>query len=651
MSNFKYQTEQFADIRILRYQVKDFEQLPIERKEQLYYLYKAALYGRDIIYDQNYKHNIKIRKTIENILKTYSGDKSTDEFKKFVVYCKRFWFSNGIHHHYSMDKFVPEISEVYFKELMEESDAKLFPMKEGESLNDFQDFIIPIIFDKKLDAKRVVLDHGVDLVKASANNFYENISQQEAEDFYKKMSAKGVKKAPSYGLNSKLVKEDGQIKELVWKVDGMYSDAIKKMLFWLRKAAVVAENDLQGAALNHLITFYETGDLSVFDEYSIAWLKDTSSLIDVVNGFIEVYGDPLGKKATYESVVSIRDIEATKRAETVSNNAQWFEDNSSTDRQYKKEKVKGLSAKAINVVVQAGDCSPSGPIGINLSNAEWIREEYGSKSVTISNIIEAYDEASKDSGALKEFAYSEEEVALSKKWSNVASSLHVDLHEIIGHGSGKLADGVADPSETLKNYASTLEEARADLAALYFAINPHLIELGLQPSIEVGYAEYNSYIRGGLMTQLVRVELGKNIEESHMRNRQLIAKWVYEKGQVENVIEKKIKDNKTYFVVNDHQKLQKLFGDLLREVQRIKSEGDFEAGKQLVENYGVQVDYELHKEVLERWNKLNIAPYAGFINPKLEMKAGCGRVNDVVISYPDDFMTQMLEYGERYSSL
>jgi dipeptidyl-peptidase-3 len=651
MSNFKYQTEQFADIRILRYQVKDFEQLPIERKEQLYYLYKAALYGRDIIYDQNYKHNIKIRKTIENILKTYSGDKSTDAFNKFVVYCKRFWFSNGIHHHYSMDKFVPEISEAYFRELIENSDASLFPIQEGKSLTDFQSFIIPIIFDKDLDSKRVVLDHGVDLVKASANNFYENISQQEAEDFYKKMSSQGGKQAPSYGLNSKLVKEDGQIKELVWKVDGMYSDAIKKMLFWLRKAALVAENELQGEALNRLITFYETGDLSVFDEYSIAWLKDTSSLIDVVNGFIEVYGDPLGKKATYESVVSIRDIEATKRAETVSNNAQWFEDNSSTDKKYKKEKVKGLSAKAINVVVQAGDCSPSGPIGINLPNAEWIREEYGSKSVTISNIIEAYDEASKDSGALKEFAYSEEEVALSKKWSNVASSLHVDLHEIIGHGSGKLADGVADPSETLKNYASTLEEARADLAALYFAINPHLKDLGLQPSVEVGYAEYNAYIRGGLMTQLVRVELGKNIEESHMRNRQLIAKWVYEKGQAENVIEKKIKNQKTYFVVNDHQKLQKLFGDLLREVQRIKSEGDFEAGKQLVENYGVQVDYKLHKEVLERWNKLNIAPYAGFINPKLEMKAGCGRVNDVEISYPDDFMTQMLEYGERYSSL
>ena len=651
MSDFKYQSEQFADIRILRYRVADFEQLPIERKEQLYYLYKAALYGRDIIYDQNYKHNIRIRKTIENIIRTYSGDKSTKDYETFLIYCKRFWFSNGMHHHYSMDKFIPEISSDYFKSMFDNSDESGFPVSEGESMQDFQAFIIPIIFDKDVDSKRVVLDHGVDLVQTSANNFYEGVSQQEAEEYYTNKSAKNDKHAPSFGLNSKLIKEHGEIKELVWKADGMYSDAIKKMLFWLRKAAVVAENEEQGAALNLLIAFYETGDLTIFDEYSIAWLKDTSSLVDVVNGFIEVYGDPLGKKATYESVVSIRDIEATKRAETVSKNAQWFENNSSTDKKYKKKKVTGLSAKAINVVVQAGDCSPSGPIGINLPNAEWIREEYGSKSVTISNIIEAYDEASKDSGASQEFAFSEEEVALSKKWSSIASSLHVDLHEIIGHGSGKLADGVADPSETLKNYASTLEEARADLAALYFAINPHLIELGLQPDVGVGIAEYNAYIRGGLMTQLVRVELGKNIEESHMRNRQLIAKWVYEKGQVDNVIERKHKNGKTYFVVNDHVKLQRLFGDLLREVQRIKSEGDFEAGKKLVENYGVQVDYELHKEVLERWGKLNIAPYAGFINPKLEMKAGCGRVNDVEISYPDDFMRQMLEYGERYSSL
>jgi len=651
MPNFKYQTEQFADIRILRYQVKDFEALPIERKEQLYYLYKAALYGRDIIYDQNYKHNITIRKTIENIVKTYKGDQATAEFAQFIVYCKRVWFSNGIHHHYAMDKFYPEISESFFSTLLQESDLNGFPIRKGEPLDAFTRFIIPIIFDKNVDNKRVVLDHGVDLVKSSANNFYENISQNEAEGFYKDKSAKDGKRPPSHGLNSKLIKENGTLKEVVWSAEGMYSSAIKKMLFWLRKAAVVAENEIQKEALDKLILFYETGDLSTFDDYSIAWLKDTNSIVDVVNGFIEVYGDPLGKKATYESVVSIRDIEATKRAETVSGNAQWFEDNSSTDKKYKKEKVTGLSAKAINVVVQAGDCSPSGPIGINLPNAEWIREEYGSKSVTISNIITAYDEASKDSGGLKEFAYSDDEVALSKKWSSVASSLHVDLHEIIGHGSGKLADGVADPSETLKNYASTLEEARADLAALFFAIHPHLIELGLQPDIQVGYAEYNAYIRGGLMTQLVRVELGKNIEESHMRNRQLIAKWVYEKGQAENVIEKKTKDDKTYFVVNDHEKLRDLFGELLAEVQRIKSEGDYEAGKHLVEHYGVQVDFDLHKEVLERWNKLKIAPYAGFINPKLEMKAGCGRVNDVVISYPDNFMTQMLEYGERYSSL
>ncbi len=649
--SFKYQSEQFADIRILRYRVEDFEKLPIERKEQLYYLYKAALYGRDIIYDQNYKHNITIRKTIENIIKTYSGDKTTNEYNQFIVYCKRVWFSNGIHHHYSMDKFVPNISKEYFISLLEKSEIILFPLRNGELLDEFQSFILPIIFDKDIDAKRVVLDHGVDLVKSSANNFYEGVSQDEAELFYKKKSANDVKQAPSYGLNSKLVKNNGKLEEQVWKVGGMYGNAITKMLFWLRKASDSAENEIQKDALNKLILFYETGDLSTFDDYSIAWLKDTNSIVDVVNGFIEVYGDPLGKKATYESVVSIRDIEASKRAEIVSTNAQWFEDNSSTDALYKKEKVTGLSAKAINVVVQTGDCSPSGPIGINLPNAEWIREEYGSKSVSISNIIEAYDKASKDSGALQEFAYSKEEVELSKEWGIIASSLHVDLHEIIGHGSGKLAAGVADPSETLKNYASTLEEARADLAALYFAIHPQMIELGLQPNIKVGYAEYNSYIRGGLMTQLVRVELGKNIEESHMRNRQLIAKWAYEKGQKDNVIEKKIKEGKTYFVVNDYQKLQTIFGELLQEVQRIKSEGDFEAGKQLVENYGVQVDYELHTEVLERWNKLNIAPYAGFINPKLEMKAGCGRINDVEISYPDNFMEQMIEYGERYSSL
>ena len=650
MDKFKYQTEQFADIRILRYRVEGFEKLSIEKKELLYNLYQAALWGRDIIYDQNYKHNIRIRKTIENIIKTYDGDRDNEEFQKFIVYCKRFWFSNGIHHHYAMDKFVPDVSKAYFSKLMDASRQSDFPLEEM-TYDEFKNFIIPVIFDPQLDAKRLVLDDGVDMVKASANNFYEGVSQSEAEEFYRKKIVKDEKHPPSYGLNSKLVKEKGVIKEKVWKKGGMYSEPISRMLFWLRKALDFTENDSQRVALEKLIEFYETGDLRTFDEYSIAWLRDTDSVVDVVNGFIEVYGDPLGRKATFESMVSIRDEEATKRAKIVSDNAQWFEDHSSTDKKYKKEKVRGLSAKAINVVVQSGDCSPSGPIGVNLPNAEWIREEYGSKSVTISNIIKAYDEASKDSGALEEFAYSEEEVALSKKWSSVASALHVDLHEIAGHGSGKLADGVGDPADTLKNYASTIEEARADLVALYFAIDPKLEELGLQPDREVGIAEYNAYIRGGLLTQLVRVELGKNIEESHMRNRQLIAKWAYEKGKAENVISRIERDGKTYFVVNNHEKLRELFGELLREVQRIKSEGDFEAARNLVENYGVKVDYDLHKEVLERWEKLNIAPYAGFINPRLEIKAACGRTGEVEISYPMDFMGQMLEYGERYATL
>jgi dipeptidyl-peptidase-3 len=650
MPTFNYQTEQFADIRILRYQVEGFEQLSMAQKELLYYLYQAALYGRDIIYDQNYKHNIRIRKTLENIIKTYSGDRNTEDFSKFIVYCKRFWFSNGLHHHYSMDKFVPEVRMDYFRELVLNSDPHQFPL-EGLDLKAFLEFITPVIFDKDLDAKRVVLDEGVDLVVASANNFYENVSQKEAEDFYQQMGAKDEKHPPSYGLNSKLIKENGVLKELVWKKDGLYGEAISRMLFWLQKAADVAETPIQKDALEKLVAFYESGDLRTFDAYSIDWLRDTESVVDVVNGFIEVYGDPLGRKGSFESMVSVRDEEATKRARAVSDNAQWFELHSPTDKKYKKEKVSGVSAKAINVVVQSGDCSPAGPIGVNLPNAEWIREEYGSKSVSISNIIKAYNESSKNNGALEEFAFSEEEIRLDKKWGNLASSLHVDLHEIVGHGSGKLAPGIADPAETLKNYASTLEEARADLVALYFAIDPKMEELGLQPTHEVGIAEYNAYIRGGLLTQLVRVELGKNIEESHMRNRQLIARWAYEKGRQDKVIERKKRDGKTYFVVNDHQKLRELFGDLLREVQRIKSEGDFEAGKALVENYGVKVDYDLHKEVLKRWERLNIAPYAGFINPKLEMKAGCGRIGDVRISYPDDFMTQMLEYGTRYATL
>jgi dipeptidyl-peptidase-3 len=639
---FKIQTEQFADIRILRYQVPGFDELPLKQKELLYYLYEAALAGRDIIYDQNFKHNLFIRRTLERIYKNYTGDRESNDWDKFVVYLKKVWFSNGIHHHYSMDKFMPECSELYFNQLAKDSGLNV----------DIIDKIIPLIFDPKIASKRLVQDEGIDMIKASANNFYENVTQEEVEAFYAKMIDPKDQEPVSYGLNSKVVAENGQVREKVWKLGGLYHQAIEQIIYWLEKAVKVTENKTQQAALDKLVEFYKTGNLKTFDEYNILWLADTDSEVDVVNGFIEVYGDPLGRKATFESVVSIRDEKATRRAKTVSDNAQWFEENSPTNPEYKKEKVKGVTAKGINVVVESGDCSPSTPIGINLPNADWIRAEYGSKSVTINNIMVAYDLASRETGAIEEFAYSDEEIKLSKTYGILASNLHVDLHEIVGHGSGKLKEGVGNPSDTLKSYASTLEEARADLFALYYAIDPKLIEFGLMPNLDVGKTEYNSYIRGGLMTQLVRVEEGQNIEESHMRNRQLIAKWVYEKGKAENVIEKKVKNSKSYFVVNDHEKLRILFGELLREIQRIKSEGDFDAGKKLVETYGVKVDKEIHTEVLERWKKLNIAPFAGFINPKLTAAYNKeGSLNDVLISYPDDFTTQMIEYSEQYSLL
>jgi len=650
-NQFKIQTEQFSDIRILRYQVPKFDELKLKQKELLYYLYEAALSGRDIIYDQNFKHNLLIRRTLENIYKTYSGDRKSDEWNQFVVYLKRVWFSNGIHHHYSMDKLMPGFSETYFKGLVVGSDFAGFSANNGD-INNFIDTVVPLILDENIAAKRVVQDEGVDMIEASANNFYEGVSQKQVEGFYNNITDVSDNRQVSHGLNSKLVGQDGAITEKTWKLGGMYHGAISKIISWLEKAVEVAENKTQQAALQKLVEYYKTGDLKTFDEYNILWLKDTGSDIDVVNGFIEVYGDALGRKATFESVVSIRDEEATRRAKTISDNAQWFEDNSPVNPAYKKEKVKGVSAKGINVVVESGDCSPSTPIGINLPNADWIRDEHGSKSVTINNIMVAYDLASRESGAIEEFAFSDEEVKLAKKYGILATNLHVDLHEIVGHGSGKLKAGVGNPSDTLKSYASTLEEARADLFALYYATDPKLIKLGLMPEIEVGKTEYNSYIRGGLMTQLVRVELGKNIEESHMRNRQLIANWACEKGKPENVIGKKIKNGKSYFVVNDHEKLRGLFGELLREVQRIKSEGDYKAGKNLVETYGVKVDYELHKEVLERWEKLNIAPFAGFINPRLTaVYNNDAIIEGVKIEYPDDFAEQMMEYAEGYSYL
>ncbi len=651
MKDFKYQTEQFADLRILRYHVPDFEQLTPQQKEFLYYLYQAALSGRDIIYDQNFKHNLRIRRTLEAIVNSYAGDRTTEDFKNFMVYTKRVWFSNGIHHHYSTIKFVPEISEEYFAELVKNSQIIKFPFQHSESLDDFIAELTPIIFDPNVDSKRVNLDPNADLVVRSANNYYEGLTQKEVEAYYNGIIDKNDPEPISYGLNSKLVREDGIVKEQVWKIGEMYSKAISKIAYWLEKASAVAENDKQKAALDKLIEYYKTGDLRKFDEYNIAWLQDTDSVIDVINGFIEVYGDAMGYRGAYESVVSIKDFEATKRITAVGNEAQWFEDNSSIMDAHKKKDVKGISAKVITVVVESGDSSPSTPIGINLPNANWIRANHGSKSVTLGNITHSYAEASKTSGYLEEFCYSQNEIDLSKKYGTLADNLHTDMHEVIGHASGVINEGIGTPKETLKSYSSTLEEARADLVALYFLIDKKLLEIGVVPSLDVGKSAYNDYIRNGLMWQMRRIQMGDDIEESHMRNRQLLAKWVYKKGQGDNVIEKKVKDGKTYFVITDYEKLRDLFGKLLREIQRIKSEGDYEAGKNLVETYGVKVDTDLHKEVLERFRKLNIAPYSGFINPKLVPVMDGDKIVDVKIEYPEDFTEQMLYYAKEYSFL
>lgn len=647
---FKVIAEQFADIRILRYQVPGFEQLPLEKKKLLYFLYEAALTGRDIIWDQNYRHNLLIRNTLDHIVRHYQGSRDTEEWGKFMVYVKKVWFSNGIHHHNSMEKMIPEFSPAYFESLLQNTPKPGF-LKDNEQPEELLTKIIPLIFDPDLDSKRVTLDEGVDLVIASANNFYENVTQAEAEKFYADLAAGNPAQPLSPGLNSKLIKLDGKIVEKTWKIGGMYTEAIERMVYWLKKAASVAENENQQAALEKLAEFYTTGDLRTFDEYNILWLKDTDSEADVINGFIEVYGDPLGRKATFESVVQLQDAESTHRAQIISKNAEWFEKNSTISGEYKKSEITGVSARGVNVVVESGDCSPASPIGINLPNADQIRAEHGSKSVTLVNIIDAHTIASKESGVIEEFYWSEKEKELARKWNQLATHLHVDLHEIIGHGSGKLKEGVAQPHDTLKNYASTIEEARADLVALYYAIDPKLVELGLMPSLEAGYAEYNSFITGSLLTQLARIEPGKNLEESHMRNRYLIANWVYEKGLSENIIEKKSQSGKTYYTVNDHEKLRILFGRLLTEVQRIKSEGDFEAAKHLVENLGVKVDQEVHPEVLQRWESLKIPKFSGFLNPVLEPVIENGEIVEVIIHYPENFGDQMLYYAEKYAFL
>jgi len=650
---FQVQVDQFADIRVLRYRVPGFDELPLEEKKLVYYLYEAALSGRDIIWDQNYRHNLRVRHTLEAVMRSYAGERSGPEWDAFLVYAKRVWFSNGIHHHYSNKKIIPEFSRAYLATLLSGVEAGKLPLETGQTVEQLVATLEPILFDPSVDAKKVDLDPSKDLVKASATNFYgPSVTQKDVERFYARKVDRKDPRPISWGLNSQLTKkEDGTLVERVWKVGGMYGPAISQIVSWLRQAIEVAESDPQREALEKLVEYYETGDLRTFDAYSIAWVGDTASRVDVVNGFIEVYGDPLGYRGAFESVVSIRDMEASKRIDTISRQAQWFEDHSSIPEAYKKKDVKGISAKVITVVVEAGDASPSTPIGINLPNANWIRAQHGSKSVNLGNIVRAYEESSKQTGVLEEFADSPEVIERAREHNALADSLHTDLHEVIGHASGALKPGVGTPKETLKNYASTLEEGRADLVALYFLMDPKLVEIGVMPSLEVGKAAYDDYIRNGMMVQLARLERGEVLEEAHMRNRQMIARWVYEKGEADGVIERIERDGKTYFAVRDYEKLRGLFGELLREVQRIKSEGDYAAGRALVEGYGVKVDPKLHDEVLRRYEALKIAPYAGFINPRLVPVMEGEEIVDVKIEYPDNFVMQMLEYGDRYGLL
>lgn len=649
--NFVYEADTFADLKVLRYQIPGFDELKPQQKELLYYLYEAALCGRDIFYDQNNKHNLSIRRTLETLIGGYKGDKNNDNYKKLELYAKRVFFANGIHHHYGNDKILPTFSKEFFAEELKKADAKSLPLMENETVDAFIARMTPLMFDPNVMPKRVDKAKGKDVIAASSVNFYEGVNQKEVEDFYKKMEVVGDTTPIWYGLNSKVVKEGGKIVEKTWKVGGMYGAAIEKMVYWLEKAAGVAETPHQKKTLEKLIEYYKTGDLRKFDEYNILWVADTAASIDVVNGFIEVYEDPLGKKASFESVVSFRDMEATKRIATIAKQAQWFEDNSPIAAEHKKKNVVGITAKVITTVVESGSSAPATPIGINLPNADWIRKLHGSKSVNLGNIVDAYS-AAPAKGMLEEFCYNAEEVKRAKEHNVLAGKLHTDMHEVIGHASGQINKGIGTPKETLKNYASTLEEARADLVALYYILDKKLVDIGVMPSLEVGKAEYDGYIRNGLMTQLVRIEEGKDIEEDHMRNRQLIAKWAYEKGEKDKVIEKKTKDGKTYFVINDYEKLRVLFGELLKEIQRIKSEGDFAGGQKLVEDYGVKVDKELHKEILARYKKLNDKPYKGFIQPRLVPVVDAnGKIKDVKVEYPDNFLQQMLEYGKKYSFL
>lgn len=642
--------EKFADIKILRYSVPEFEKLDLNKKIYIYYLSQAALCGRDILWDQNNRHNLAIRQVVENIYQSFSGSRETEEFDQFVVFLKRVWFSSGIHHHYSTEKIPAGFSETFFDELIGKSDWTAFKTPSGQSFEIFISQIKNLIFNPEKDAKRVNLESDKDLVYSSCNNYYQNVSQAEAEAFYSGLKAAAGAEPVSFGLNSTLVKEDDQLIEKVWKLNGKYGKAIEQIIYWLDKAKDYAENEIQKKYIGHLIEYYTTGDLSKFDQYSIDWVKEQAGDVDFVNGFIEVYGDPLGIKGSWESIVNYKDQEATKRATILSENAQWFEDHSPVSPEFKKTEVKGVSAKVINVAILAGDCYPATPIGINLPNAEWIRETYGSKSVTIENITQAYFLDSMGNGMLEEFAGSEEEIERAKQYGYLAGNLHTDLHECLGHGSGKVLEGVN--TDVLKNYYSTIEETRADLFALYYIMDEQMIRLGLVPSLDAAKAEFDAYLRNGLITQLTRIEPGKDIEESHMRNRQLIARWAYEAGKEHNVVEFVRSGEKTFVRINDYQELRSLFGLLLKEIQRIKSEGDFEAARDLVENFGVKVDRQLHEEVLARFKKLDLAPYAGFLNPVYELKIWpCGTPNDVLISYDEDYTSQMLRYSKEFGFL
>lgn len=643
MTKFNYAVDQFADVQVLRYQVPGFESLNLKQKELIYYLCQAAEQGRDILYDQNYKYNLVIRKTLEAIYLNYKGNKESSDYKNFVVYLKRVWFSNGIHHHYGMNKFTPEFSVEFFKKAIAEVPEKALPLSNGQTKDDLIKLLQPIIFDPTVAAKRVNQADGHDLIKSSANNYYDGVTQDEVEKFYNAMRDTTDVQPISYGLNSRLIKKDGKLTEEVYKVGGKYSAEIERISYWLEKAEQVAENDQQRQVIKTLVDFYKTGNLKTFDEYSILWVHDTNSLIDFVNGFIETYGDPLGMKASWESIVNFKNIEATKRTEIISTNAQWFEDHSPVAKEFKKPVVKGVSAKVITVAILGGDCYPATPIGINLPNANWIRQVHGSKSVTIENITDAYDKASQGTGFNEEFMYSNEEIQRKLKYGALADNLHTDLHECLGHGSGQLLPGVSQ--DALKAYGATIEEARADLFGLYYTADKKIVELEILPNEDAYKAEYYQFMMNGLMTQLTRIKPGDNIEESHMRNRQLIAKWVFEKGEKDKVVEMAKREGKTYVKINDYNALRKLFGDLLAEIQRIKSEGDYEAAKSLVETYGVKVDGFLHAEVLERYAKLHLAPYKGFVNPVYKLvKDNKGEIKDVTVDYTEGFVDQHLRY-------